>query len=249
MLMKYRWFLTRLVGLMMVSLLVACGGQQAPALPTPTPPPPTPMPTATLESSDAGTDTGSGGQLEAGWTRYEKAEDGFAIALPPGWQQMDLDPETVKESMQTMMKDNPQMAEALSEQAQSMAASGVKFWGFDMADLSDDSPGLTNVNVLVSDVPKEVTLDQYEQVNAQQLEQMATDVKHERVNLPAGEAIKFTSKLTTNTETGSIEQALTQYALLKDGTSYVITFTTETSELAGNTETFQKIAESFELLR
>jgi hypothetical protein len=192
---------------------------------------------------------GSQGQLEEGWARYEEAEEGFAIALPPGWQQMDLDPEAVRESMQNTLKDNPQMAEALSEQAQSMAASGVKFWGFDMSDLSSGSPGVTNVNVLVTDVPEGVTLDQYEQVNAQQLEQMATEVKHERVNLPAGEAIKFTSTLNTNTQSGAIEQSLTQYALLEGGKSYIITFTTEASKLAGNVQTFQKIAESFELLR
>ncbi len=229
-----------LAGLAIVPALVGCSGQPAPP-PTPTTPP---TPTATVQSSGAGSE----GQLE-GWTRYEQADEGFAISLPPGWQQMDLDPQTVRESMQNVLKDNPQMAEALGEQAQSMAASGVKFWGFDMSDLSSDSPSVTNVNVLVTDVPENVTLDQYEQVNAEQLEQMATDVKHERVNLPAGEAIKFTSTLGTSTQSGSIQQSLTQYALLESGKSYIITFTTEASKLAGNAQTFQKIAESFELLR
>lgn len=71
--------------------------------------------------------------LEPGWKLYEKPEAGLAIALPPGWGQINLQDQAIEDFMETGLKSNPELAIFFDWRARDLVISGAKFFGFDLS--------------------------------------------------------------------------------------------------------------------
>jgi hypothetical protein len=229
----------------MIALLLfvaGCGGANN----TPTPVPPTPTaPTTPAPAMSAPT-------LEPGWTRYEKAEEGFSIALPPRWEQIDMDPQTLEASLDAVSEQNPELATVLEGQARNLVVSGIKFFGFDMTPSALATGYATNVNVLVQALGLEMSVDVFAQVSVAQLKNMDMvegEVSQRRVNLAGGEGVELKYRWKLTTPIGeAITVAVTQYAVIRGEDAYVISFGTTADQAERYGGLFWGIAQSFLVL-
>jgi hypothetical protein len=204
-------------------------------------------------SATKSTSTPSTGKLEDGWVLYKNEASGFAIALPPTWDKIDIDPQTINAAIDDLGDTNPELASFLKGQASSLIASGAKFFGFDGAQDTSKTGFATNVNILVQSMGMEVTLDYYMQVNVAQLDSTSYVVKpisEQRVEVAAGEAGELRYKLSL---TGQAGQPLTvstlQYIVVDGKKAYVITFTTTSDQEEDYASVFEKIVKSFQLFK
>jgi hypothetical protein len=235
--MNNRKLLYRVLGIATIVMLsFGCGGSSEPTA-TPTPIPPTAAPVPTLEPD---------------WQYYGKSEDGFAIALPPRWEQIDMDLQTLDASLDAVKEQNPEMAVILEGQARNLVVSGIKFFGFDVSLDAMATGFATNVNVLKQSLGMEMSLDVFAQVSVAQLENMDMilgDVTQRHVNLAAGEGIELKYRMEMNLPDGkAMTLALTQYAVIRGEDAYVITLSTTDDQAGTYAPIFEKIAQSFQLL-
>ena len=228
-------------------LLAACGGttpsgaspaaSQAAATAAPTEaasPSPTTAPTEapSASPSEAPSASATAGASLATTGRIEVADAGFAITLPDGWTRVDLNAQDMDAILQQFSALDPETAQVYAQQIQGLLAAGLRVFAF--------SPDFSaNVNVLT--IPgMGVSLDLIEQLNLTQVEQFAQgDVTSERVDLPAGEAIRFSYDVDNGS--GSTV-SLDQYLLLAGNQQLVVTVTGGTDAEA------TEIAESIEVL-
>ncbi len=219
-------------------------------LPTDTPRPTataTPKPTAAAEVVVTST-------LESGWTLYAMQTSKFALALPPSWERLDLNPSALETGLGIVGEQNPKLKAMFSSQTvRGLAAAGIRFYGFDPSPESLASGSPTSVNVLKIGVGASFPLDSLVPLTLQQLKNIAdpaTPITHRRVSLSNVEAeeIKYQAKLTSVTGQ-QLPLMLTQFLMVDGTTEYVVTCGTA-SELATNEATvFEKIGQSFRLLK
>ena len=221
---------------------------------TPTPVPPTATPTATptpVPPTKTLMPTTITKTLETGWILYQKPTAGFAIALPPTWEQVDLDAENVDTIMDAVGETNPELATLLKGQGRSLIASGFKFWGFDLTPEAAKAGFLTNVNVLKQPLTIKASLDFYVQATLTQLESLSNVIKpisHQRVKLAGSDAEEMRYQMKVAGITGkTVTAAATQYLLIREKDVYVITFVTVPEQVKKYAPIFEKIAQSFEL--
>jgi len=228
--------------IVLLLFVAGCGG----AINTATPVPPTPT-TPPTSAPAISTPT-----LEPGWTRYEKAEEGFSIALPPGWEQIDMDPQTLEASLDAVSEQNAELATVLEGQARNLVVSGIKFFGFDMTPGAITTGMATNVNVLVQALGVEMSLDVFAQVSVAQLKNMDMvegEVSQRRVNLAGGEGLELKYRWKLTTPLGeTITVAVTQYAVIRGKDAYMISFGTAADQAERYGDLFWGIAQSFQLL-
>lgn len=186
--------------------------------------------------------------IPAGWERYEQEDANFAVALPETW--VPLDPARLNDSdaFNEMIEQNPQIAELLGSVAGQLESGQIAFFGFDR----ESGPGFaTNLNVIPAG-PTNLSADELAEQGAANVEQtipVEGEIEQEQVTLPAGESARLRYRWTLNNPAGTaIPVAVTQYLLVVDGESFVLSFSTTTSELASYEDTFTGIAESFELV-
>lgn len=211
------------------------------------PPSPTPITITEASSPEVMTTT-----LKTGWVEYRLPADGFVLAMPPTWEKVDFNESNMDAIVNTLGKSNPELANVLSGQMQTLTASGYKFWGFDLNPKSAQSGYLTNVNVVKQPLTVKASLDFYVQETLAQMKNLSSVVKvvsHKRVKLgqiPA-EEMHYQMKLTISTGK-TITVATTQYLLLTQEDAFAITFSTSPQQARTYTSTFQKIAASFKLI-
>jgi hypothetical protein len=183
------------------------------------------------------------------WTLYEVSEGGFRIGLPPGWSQIDMDPETIEASMDAVAEQNPEIGEWLEGQVANLAAQGIKFYGFDLSQESVSSGFMTNVNVNIVDIGVEISVDDLAEMNAGTYEEMfnlAEPVQHEMLSLPAGDAALFEFDTSMASPTGEeVAISFAQYIFVHNKASYVLTFATGADRAESYKDIFRQIAESF----
>jgi pyruvate dehydrogenase E2 component (dihydrolipoamide acetyltransferase) len=164
-------------------------------------------------------------------TRVEKPEDGFALELPPGWEEVPL--EEFGSTLERGAESDAQLDELLTEQVRAAVAQGARLFAV------QGEEG-TNLIVNISDSGGE-TLDAVEPQVVPQLEQLGfTDTATEEVTLPAGDAIRLT---TTSPVAGGLEQV--QYYLIREDELIVLALT---APQGSSTDDADAIAESFEFL-
>ena len=269
------FFRRTVVCCLLISLLAGCAA--APTLiPTSTPEPtavftatlpptdtPTPEPTATatatatVTETPAPTDTPEPTTTPApetrsdGWTVYTMEEDGFTVALPPEWQRLEMDPAKMQAAVGQVAENNPEFSKMLTQQAQSILATGVSFYGFDLSLESVQSRFITNISILKAPLDVDVDLDVVAQLNVNQIEMLPgvqKPVENTAVELPAGDAHRLRYTMKMNMASGEeTNAAFTQYIFLEDGIIYVMTMTTRADLLPGYATDFEKIAQSFSL--
>jgi hypothetical protein len=219
---------------------------------TPTPAPsdtPPPSPTATeLPEPASGIITTT---LESGWVAYELADVGISLALPPEWIALDLAAGDLDQMWGAVAELNPNLTSLMSsEVVRSLIAAGMVLYAIDTSPDSLMSGGITNLNLLVTQLPIDIPLDSYTALNIGQLESLFPDLDltSERVELGGREADKLNYTAEMSSLTGAASMQFTQYLTLDANTAYVLTLTTP-AELAEGYETvFEEIAASFEFL-
>ena len=202
--------------------------------------------------ASASASTVTSGDVPEGWTRAEIAAEGFSIGVPDGWQEMSAEDIGESGAVGAMASANPQVADTLA-QAQAMLDSGqIAFFA---VDTQPDDPAIgfaANVNVILGgEAPgtaadAEAAADEMAAAIAAQVP-VSGDVTTETATLPAGEAgiVRYEWSI-TGADGAPIDVAVTQYAILADGRSFVLTFSAPAAAAGDYDEVFAQIAESFE---
>ena len=187
----------------------------------------------------AGTAAGS---VTGRTTRHPIPTAGISLATPAAWRAVDSRAVIASKAVQSLLKENPQLAAIINQVAG--ANSPVKFLSFDPR-VTDHFA--TNVNVVVTSVPANVTLPVLASAVASQLKTLpglASPITSSRVTLPIGPAAKESFRLTVVTNGKKVTVQTLQYVLLLHAQSIVVTFSTTPSQSARRAATFAAIAAS-----
>lgn len=251
------------IGTQIVESMLA---SQTAAAPTSTPIPtntPTPTATATPTATQTPTLTPaetsisvsglSASTLENGWILYESQADGFAIALPAEWLQVELNAEAFDDALAMTDELNPQFGNLFtSDTLRSLIASGIKFYGLDPSVEAINLGLPASINVLILDLGLELPLDTVVALNLQDLEGLAypdipfdnqritiSNIEAEELNY-ASEFVGLGGEL--------ILMMIRQFLLVDGSTQYVITLGAPLELADIYSATFQEIGSSFRII-
>lgn len=177
-----------------------------------------------------------------GLTRYEISAGRFAIGVPQTWHATSA-AQMKKGALRRFAQQNPSFAPYASLVGKKN--SPFKFFASDPVVRNRFS---TNVNVFVKAVPAGTTWDAYKRSAVREAKSIAdSPVRTEEVQLPAGKALRadYRIRFVLNGRKRSV--ATTQYGLLLDNRSYVLTYTTLASTRNEYVGWFKLSAESFRL--
>jgi hypothetical protein len=189
--------------------------------------------------------------LPEGWTLYEVEEEGYALALPPNWEQIDVDPEQLEASIGTLTEQNPELAGFLEGQAANMAAQGISFFGFDLSPETLSSDFMTNINIIVDTLDMDVSMDFLLEQTVPMLEslfELEQEVDQQVVTLSAGEAGRLQYGFNMAGANGPVDVVFTQYIFLIERSMYTLTFSTKSDEIQARESVFEQIADTFQLI-
>ena len=163
----------------------------------------------------------------AGFVVVRDASAGFAMAVPADWQQVPLpgDLDEFDRKASDLQARNPRIAPAIV-QARQLLQSGGRVMA-----VSPDGASVLNLTV---DRADEKNLTEVARVTTAKLQEAgATDLVQEQTTTGAGPALKLTFKLPVEGQGGTTVTANeTQYFVLHDGKSFVITLQNGTPEIA-----------------
>ena len=163
----------------------------------------------------------------AGFVVVRDAGAGFALAVPSDWQQVPLpsDLDEFDRKASELQGRNPRLAPAIV-QARQLLQSGGRVMA-----VSPDGASVLNLTV---DRADEKNLAEVARVTTAKLQEAgATDVAQEQTTTGAGPGLKLTFKLMVEGVGGTTVVANeTQYFVLHDGKSFVITLQNGTPEIA-----------------
>lgn len=177
-------------------------------------------------------------------TVYELTEPHFSLGVPKSWTAITREELQKTGALDRFGKDNPAIANVLRGVLK--PDSPLKFFALDPA---VEQGFVTNVNVVVEDVPDDTELHDLARGAGQELAALgvARDVKTIRVSLPAGPALKIAYRMDVRYGSATRAVATLQYALLEDGWSYVVTYSTLPPLAARYASAFEASARSFRL--
>jgi hypothetical protein len=171
---------------------------------------------------DDGSDSPSSERDVGALTIYE-LEPGFSLGVPTSWTAITRDELRDTGAVERFSKDNPAVAPVLDGVLRS--GSPMKFIALDPA---AKQGFVTNVNVVVQDVPDDMELADLARSSAADLRTLGVvrGLRTSMVSLPAGDAVKITYRMQLRYGSMTRSVATLQYALIADGNSYVITYST-----------------------
>jgi hypothetical protein len=177
-----------------------------------------------------------------GLTRYEISSGRFSIGVPETWHAT-TSKQMKKASFKRFADQNPAFASYAGAVAKKN--SPFKFFAYDPVVRKRFA---TNLNVMVTPVPEGVTPEKYKRsalAEAKSIAKSRLDLSD--VDLPAGKAlrIEYRARFLLNGRRKAI--STTQYALLLDNKSYVLTYTTLPALRTDYADWFKLSAESFQL--
>jgi hypothetical protein len=91
--------------------------------------------------------------IEAGWTRYDKADYNFSIDIPSGWKEVSMEPTEVRDSLARLEKEGFEFADEYQEQLIELSLTQLSFFAFDPKQTSFDGAD-TVVYVQRIDTPR-----------------------------------------------------------------------------------------------
>lgn len=166
---------------------------------------------------------------------------GLRFSIPAAWQS--VDPRlAASEAGKALRKENPQLAGLIGEIDR--PGSPVKLVAFDKKPIDGFT---TNVNVVVTDVPRSATFDQYLAATRSELGQLPGIVRPPTVRslqLPGGRAVRTQLRLGVKVNGRQVVAEISQFAFLRDGKSIVISFTAVASAAARLAPTFNRAGRS-----
>jgi hypothetical protein len=175
-------------------------------------------------------------------TRHPIPTAGISLVTPSSWRAVDSRAILSSKGVQAMLKENPQLAAIINQVAG--ANSPVKFLSFDPK-VTDHFA--TNVNVVVTSVPANITFPVLAAAIASQLKSLpglASPITSSTVTLPIGRAVKESFRLTIVSSGKKLTVQTLQYILLRNAQSIVVTFSTTPNQSARRAATFTAIAAS-----
>jgi hypothetical protein len=175
---------------------------------------------------------------------YELTEPQFSLGVPSSWTAITRDELEETGALDRFAKDNPAVAPVLEGVLQ--PESPVRFFALDPA---VEEGFATNVNVVVQDVPDDLELSEFAESSVAELRRLGVvhGFKTAEVSLPAGPAVEIRFRLRARYGTADRTVATLQYALLDDGWSYVVTYSTLPELESRYAPTFEESARSFRL--
>lgn len=221
-------------------------------------------PTPSPEPTETATPTPPGPPIPPGWTLYNGEDGSFALALPPTWQKIDLDPQTLDSSLAEVRSHNPDWAHLLGEQAPDLLQSGIKFYALEVDSEAAPGPKGTpppqgaaarfppNLNVIVQPLKSGETLEAYVQLNRRQMESLegvTAPVSVRAVKLADEPAQRLRYTMSMGLPGGTEGQLqFTQYFVMQEQKVYVLTFAVQEAQAARYAIKIYQIAESFRFL-
>lgn len=167
-----------------------------------------------------------------GWSEYALPENGFAVSVPTTWQRLPVQQAELDAVLETVRRSNPELAQALGDNAGALVGSGVKFWAIDLNPETQQAGFATNVTVTRQALPNAVSFDTFVSINVNQLEALTSrnsEIVHERTSIAGQPAERVRYLLAMNRDTDSpMTAAITQYLVLNGRNAYVLTFATRT---------------------
>ena len=177
-----------------------------------------------------------------GLTRYEISSGRFSISVPETWHAT-TSSQMQKASFKRFADQNPAFAAYASAVAKKN--SPFKFFAYDPVVRKRFA---TNLNVIVTPVSEAVTPEKYKRSALAEAKAIADSRLHSsEVDLPAGKALRIEYRFRFRLNSHRQGVATTQYALLLDGKSYVLTYTTLPALRSDYANWFRLSAESFQL--
>jgi hypothetical protein len=177
-----------------------------------------------------------------GLTRYEISSGEFAIGVPETWHATSTT-SMRKASFKRFASQNP----AFAAYADLLGKKGspFKFFAYDPVAQNRFS---TNLNVLVKPVPRGTTWERYKASALREARSIAdSKLEAKDVDLPAGKAIEVEYRIRFTLHGRKKVASTTQYGLLLEDKSYVLTYTTLPSLRNDYAIWFEESAKSFQL--
>lgn len=230
---------------------------QTATAPTPTE---TPAPTRTpvmassrptaMPTSEAGVTS----TLKSGWVEYQFKASKFAVAIPPSWEGIEPGSDTVDKLLAGSASQNPQLKTLFSsQQFRSQVAAGLKFYGLDLSPKALQAGFPASVNVMKVDLLVNLSLDSTSAVNLAAVKKMAVPdipVTQRRVKLGNTDSVRLAYAMKTTDMFGEeITLAVTQYLAVNGKSQYVVTFVCARDMTKTYDPIFEKVAQSFRLLK
>jgi hypothetical protein len=213
------------VVLLLVSVSAGCGSKKS-ALPTAT----------NVETRPAAAST------PAGFTVRAVPDEGFAIAVPKKWSSIDAPTALSGSSVKQFERENPAAAGAV--EALARPKSPMKFVAVDPT----GARFATNVNVLVSQIPADVSFQRWTSAETAQIAALKpTQLKRGAIQLPAGKAYRLAYHARLRIRGILRDLAIHQYMVKRGPSLYVVTFTTEAGAERRFAKTFNQSAQTFDL--
>jgi hypothetical protein len=189
-------------------------------------------------------------QDESAWRVYEQKSVGFAVALPPTWEAIPLDPKTLDQNLAEAIRRTPELRNA-EEQIRKLVAGGVVFFALDKSSLPTGST--TNLNVAKAPHEGPASLDEAVKDMLKvygDMPGLAGHVMHRSIQLHSGQDAECISyKQTTISAQGRPDStAFNQYVVLRGRQVFLLNFATKAQKEAENKPSFDNIAQSFRFL-
>ena len=168
--------------------------------------------------------------LADGWVLHECAGDGFAIELPPQWQQVDLDPALLAGLIDSMAEQNSALGSVLQQQMQSITSNDlIKLIAFDLSPVALARGDVPNAFVMKQTLPMPVSLDTVVDVNLSDAEGLAGifhPIEHQRVQTASGPAEEVRLRMKVNGPNAEqLAGVVYQYFFVTDRDMYMVNLT------------------------
>jgi hypothetical protein len=180
------------------------------------------------------------------WTTHSLTRAG-SISLPSSWQDFTRQTPRLQTAVRREVIRNPRIGPVLYALTARRSPS-LRFIGADLARPSLRAGFVTNVSLLAQRTRG--TLDEWTLANVAALRRarsVAKPVLRSTVLLPAGRAVRLRYRQRVQTGTPVERVAVTQYAVARNRTIYLLTFTTLPRQLARYLPVFEQSARSLRL--
>ena len=187
--------------------------------------------------------------LDSGWIRSDLPSEGLSISVPPSWETLPLDPESIDAALETFKLSDDARFEFMAGQIEQFRDTReFKLFGFEREPSSSETFH-ANISVLVNDSCLPSTLDTYADINVQQLESYwgISDVEKHKIQLASGEAVKIGYTLPLPVSGDPIGASISQYLFLRCSTGVIVTFTASEEYAEELDLLFTQIADTIEI--
>ena len=169
-------------------------------------------------------------EIPAGFTTRSVAEPAFSIALPRGWRSFDARPRATADYSAAMRAE----LELLGRRDTPIKLIGIA--------PSPRGTFVTNMNVLQTNVPSELSFDDLAKNEARQIKAAAKvkAIRQDETRVPAGRTLR----LRYRARSGAV---IHQYFVRHGDDLYILTYTTSPTRLARYAKIFDVSAHTFEI--